>query len=85
MSKKLLYLLCMALACGALVAACGEDDDGGGGGGTDQESGATEGAKADRPGVDGERQRRRDVCIGKDTSGDDTAAVEEVQRGRTRT
>jgi multiple sugar transport system substrate-binding protein len=73
-SKRLLYLLCMALACGVLVAACGDDDDDGGGG-TSQESGATEGAKAiDVASMEG---ATGDVtlCMGKDTSGDKTAAV----------
>ena len=37
MSKRLLYLLCMVVACGVLVAACGEDEGGGEGG--SQESG----------------------------------------------
>jgi multiple sugar transport system substrate-binding protein len=75
-SKRLLYLLCMALACGALVAACGDDDDGGGGGGgTGTESGATEGAEViDVNAMEG---ASGDVtyCLGKDTSGDKTAAI----------
>ena len=74
MSKKLLYLLCMALACGALVAACGEDE-GGGGGGTDQETGATEGAKAVDPASMENASGDVTVCMGKDTGGDVTAAV----------
>jgi multiple sugar transport system substrate-binding protein len=68
----------MALACGALVAACGEDEDeggGGGGGGTQEETGATEGAKvidsASMEGASGEVT----YCLGKDTSGDKTAAI----------
>ncbi len=74
MSKRLLYLLCMALACGALVAACGDDDDGGGNGGG-EETGTTEGAKAiDVSSMEG---ATGDVtlCMGKDTSGDKTAAI----------
>jgi multiple sugar transport system substrate-binding protein len=74
MSRRLLYLLCAALACGVLVAACGDDDDGGGGG-TSSESGATEGAKAiDVNSMEG---ASGDVtyCLGKDTSGDKTAAI----------
>jgi multiple sugar transport system substrate-binding protein len=73
-SKRLLYLLCMALACGALVAACGDDDDGGGNGGG-EETGTTEGAKAiDVSSMEG---ATGDVtlCMGKDTSGDKTAAI----------
>ena len=50
MSKRFLYLLCMALACAVFVAACGEDEGGGGGGtGGGEETGATEGAKAIDP------------------------------------
>jgi multiple sugar transport system substrate-binding protein len=76
-SKKLLYLLCMALACGALVAACGEDegDGGGGGGGTSTESGATEGAKAIDPASMDSAKGDVTYCLGKDTSGDKTAAI----------
>jgi multiple sugar transport system substrate-binding protein len=72
-SKRLLYLLCAALACAVLVAACGDDDDdaGGGGGGT-ADSGkvidpaSMENAKGDVT-----------VCQGKDTAGDITLAVKE--------
>ena len=76
MSKKLLYLLCMALAWGVFIAACGEDEEGGGGtSGGSEETGATEGAKAiDPASMDG---ATGDVtyCLGKDTSGDKTAAI----------
>jgi multiple sugar transport system substrate-binding protein len=75
-SKRLLYLLCMALACGVLIAACGDDDDGGGGGAGSEETGATEGAEViDVNAMDG---ASGDVtfCLGKDTSGDKTAAIE---------
>ena len=77
MSKKLLYLLCMALACGVLVAACGDDDDGGGGGGggTSSESGATEGSKAIDPASMDSAKGDVTFCLGKDTSGDKTAAI----------
>ena len=74
MSKRLIYLLCMALACGVFIAACG-DDEGGGGSGGDTETGATEGAKAiDVASMD---NATGDVtfCLGKDTSGDKTAAL----------
>jgi multiple sugar transport system substrate-binding protein len=71
-SKRLLYLLCAALACAVFVAACGGDDDdeGGGGGGGSSESGkvidpaSAEGATGDVT-----------FCLGKDTSGDKTAAI----------
>ena len=76
MSKKLLYLLCMALACGVLVAACGDDDDGGGGGGgTGTESGSTEGSKAIDPASMDSAKGDVTFCLGKDTSGDKTAAI----------
>ncbi|HWM09189.1 MAG TPA: ABC transporter substrate-binding protein [Solirubrobacteraceae bacterium] len=74
MSKKLLYLLCMVLACG-VFAACGEDEGGGGGDGGGEETGATEGAKViDVNSMEG---ATGDVtyCLGKDTSGDKTAAI----------
>src|ERR671914_1724862 len=75
MSRRLLKLLCLLTACALLVAACGDDDDGGGGG-TSQESGATEGAEViDVHAMEG---AGGDVtfCLGKDTSGDKTAAIE---------
>ena len=75
MSKRLLYLLCMALACGALVAACGEDEGGGEGG--SQESGATEGAEAVDPASMENASGEVTVCQGKDTAGDITEAVKE--------
>jgi len=76
-SKKLLYLVCMALACGVLVAACGDDDDGGGGGGggTSSESGSTEGSKAIDPASMDSAKGDVTFCLGKDTSGDKTAAI----------
>ncbi len=76
MSKRLLYLLCMALACGVLIAACGDDDDGGGGG-TSSETGATEGAKAIDPASMDSAKGDVTVCMGKDTAGDITLAVKE--------
>jgi multiple sugar transport system substrate-binding protein len=72
-SRRLVYLLCTALACGAL-AACGEDEEGGSEGGS-EESGATEGAQViDVNAMEG---ATGDVtfCLGKDTSGDKTAAI----------
>ena len=72
MSKRLLYLLCAALACAVFVAACGDDDDGGGGGESTADSGkvidpaSMENAKGDVT-----------VCQGKDTAGDITLAVKE--------
>ncbi len=75
MSKKLLYLLCMALACGVFLAACGDDDDGGSGGGGTSEEGATEGAKAVDPASMDSAEGDVTLCMGKDTSGDITEAV----------
>ena len=77
MFRRMLYLLCMALACGVFVAACGDDegDSGGGGGGSQEETGATEGAEViDVNAMEG---ASGDVtyCLGKDTSGDKTAAI----------
>jgi multiple sugar transport system substrate-binding protein len=76
-SKRLLYLLCMALACGVLIAACGDDDDGGGGTGADAETGATEGVKAIDPASMDGASGDVTVCQGKDTAGDITEAVKE--------
>jgi multiple sugar transport system substrate-binding protein len=72
-----MYLLCMAFACGALVAACGEDEGGGGGGGggSSSESGATEGAEVIDPASMDSAKGDVTYCLGKDTSGDKTAAI----------
>ena len=75
MSKRLLYLLCMALACGVFLAACGDDDDGGSGGGGTSEEGSTEGATAVDPASMDSAEGDVTVCMGKDTSGDITEAV----------
>ena len=75
MFRRMLYLLCLVFACGALVAACGDDEDGGGGGGTDQETGATEGAEAIDPASMDSAKGDVTFCLGKDTSGDKTAAI----------
>jgi multiple sugar transport system substrate-binding protein len=72
-SKRLLYLLCAALACAVFVAACGGDDDEGGGGGT--ETGATEGAKVIDPASMDNAKGDVTVCQGKDTTGDITEGV----------
>jgi multiple sugar transport system substrate-binding protein len=71
-SRKLLYLLCMALACGVFLAACGDDEEGGGGG---SEEGATEGVKAVDPAAMDSASGDVTVCMGKDTAGDITEAV----------
>jgi multiple sugar transport system substrate-binding protein len=71
----------MALACAVFVAACGEDEgDDGGGGGSSEETGATEGA--DVIDVNSMEGAKGDVtfCLGKDTSGDKTAAIERFNK-----
>jgi multiple sugar transport system substrate-binding protein len=72
-SKRLMYLLCMALACGVFIAACGEDEGDSSGG--DTETGATEGAKAVDPASMENAKGDVTVCMGKDTGGDVTTAV----------
>ncbi len=73
MSKRLLYMLCAALACAAFVAACGGDDDEGGGGG----GGTADSGKVVDPASIETAKGDVTVCMGKDTSGDITEAVKE--------
>jgi multiple sugar transport system substrate-binding protein len=79
-SKRLMYLLCMALACAVFVAACGEDEEGGGDGGGGETTATTEGVKAIDPasmeGASGEVT----YCTGKDTSGAQATAIEEFNK-----
>jgi multiple sugar transport system substrate-binding protein len=82
-NKKILYMLCMALACAFLVGACGDDDDDGDGGGgatTTEESGVTEGAEtidvASMEGATGEVT----YCTGKDTSGAQKKSVADFNK-----
>ena len=79
MSKRLLYLLCAALACAVFVAACGGDDDEGGGGGGGSESGAKAIDPASAEGAKGDVT----FCLGKDTSGDKTAAIKRFNESQT--
>ena len=72
MSKRLLYLLCAALACAVFVAACGGDDDEGGGGGG---GGSSDGGKVIDPAAADGAKGDVTFCLGKDTSGDKTAAI----------
>jgi multiple sugar transport system substrate-binding protein len=79
-SKRLLYLLCAALACAVFVAACGGDDDeGGGGGGGGSEGGAKVIDPASAEGATGDVT----FCLGKDTSGDKTAAIKRFNESQT--
>ena len=73
MSKRLLYMLCAALACAAFVAACGGDDDDGGGGG----GGTADSGKVIDPASMDAAKGEVNVCQGKDTAGDITLAVKE--------
>jgi multiple sugar transport system substrate-binding protein len=80
-SKRLVFLLCAALACAVLVAACGGDDDGGGGAtpGT-EETGATEGVKAVDPASMENAKGEVTYCSGKDTSGDLKETIAEFNK-----
>jgi multiple sugar transport system substrate-binding protein len=81
-NKKILYLLCMALACAFLVGACGSDDEGGGGGApsSSEETGVTEGAKKiDVASMDSAKGEVT-YCTGKDTSGAQKKSVEDFNK-----
>ena len=80
MLRRVLYLLCMALACGVLVAACGGDDDEGGGDGGSEEAGTTEGVKAIDPASMEGATGDVTYCTGKDTSGAQKYAIEEFNK-----
>jgi multiple sugar transport system substrate-binding protein len=79
-SKRFLYLLCMALACAVFVAACGEDEDGDGGGGGGETTGTTEGVKAIDPASMEGASGDVTYCTGKDTSGAQKYAIEEFNK-----
>jgi trehalose/maltose transport system substrate-binding protein len=81
--KRLAAALVVAVAM--FVAACGGDDDGGGGGGgggggaaTQEATGVTKGV-AKAPTLDASKAAKGNVtfCLGKDTSGNQTAAVKD--------
>jgi multiple sugar transport system substrate-binding protein len=80
-SKRLLYLLCAALACAVFVAACGGDDNGGGGGGggADTEAGSTEGAKVIDPASMDSASGEVKYCTGQDTTGERKDSVERFE------
>jgi multiple sugar transport system substrate-binding protein len=80
--KRLTLLLCVALACGIFVAACGGGDDNGGGGSSSGSSGGgnTSGAKViDVNSMNGAKGNVT-LCMGKDTSGDKTALVKQFNQ-----
>jgi multiple sugar transport system substrate-binding protein len=79
-SKRLLYLLCMALACAVFVAACGEDEGGDGGDGGGETTATTEGVKAIDPASMEGAKGDVTYCTGKDTSGAQTYAIEEFNK-----
>jgi multiple sugar transport system substrate-binding protein len=78
-SKRFLYLLCMALACAVFVAACGEDEGGGDGGGGETTT-TTEGVKAIDPASMEGATGDVTYCTGKDTSGAQKFAIEEFNK-----
>jgi trehalose/maltose transport system substrate-binding protein len=81
-SKRILYLLCAALACAVFVAACGGDDDEGGGDAPagQEETGTTEGAKVIDPasmeGASGEVK----YCTGQDTTGERKDSIKRFEQ-----
>jgi multiple sugar transport system substrate-binding protein len=79
-------MLCAVLACAAFVGACGSDEDEGGGGGGDtatEETGVTEGAKVIDPASMDGATGEVTFCLGKDTSGDKTAAIKRFNESQT--
>jgi multiple sugar transport system substrate-binding protein len=78
-SKRLLYLLCAALACAVFVAACGGDDDDGGA----SEGGTADSGKVIDPASMENAKGDVTLCMGKDTSGDITLAVKEFNAQNT--
>jgi len=72
-------LLCAALACGVLVAACGGDDSGGSTAGT-SETGSTSGVKTVDPKSMDSAKGSATYCSGKDTSGDLKETVAEFNK-----
>src|SRR5215204_3513578 len=78
-------MLCAALLCGVLVAACGDDSSssGGGGGasgGSESSSGQTKGAKKIDPASMDSAKGEVTYCQGKDTSGNAHYMVKEFNK-----
>jgi multiple sugar transport system substrate-binding protein len=63
-------MLCAALACGVLVAACGGGDNGGGSSSSGSSSSSTSGVKSVDPASMNSAKGTVTYCSGKDTSGD---------------
>jgi multiple sugar transport system substrate-binding protein len=78
-SKRFLLMICAALACGVLVAACGGGDNGGGSSGGGQ-SESTSGTKAIDPKSMDNAKGTVTYCTGKDTSGDLKEGVAEFNK-----
>jgi multiple sugar transport system substrate-binding protein len=76
-SKRLLFLLCAALACAVLVAACGGGGGSSGGGAGTQETGSTSGVKSVDPASMNGAKGSVTYCSGKDTSGDLKETIQE--------
>jgi multiple sugar transport system substrate-binding protein len=79
-TKRLILMLCAVLACGVLVAACGDDDEGGGGSTGQEETGATEGAKVIDPGLMDSAKGEVTYCQGKDTAGNAHEMIERFNK-----
>jgi multiple sugar transport system substrate-binding protein len=84
-SKRFILMLCAALTCGVLVAACGDDSSSGGGGGggggsSTASSGQTEGAKKIDPALMDSAKGEVTYCQGKDTSGNAHYMVEQFNK-----
>jgi multiple sugar transport system substrate-binding protein len=82
MTRRIIYLVGMLLACAALVGACGGDDDGGGGGGGGgggDEAGSTEGAKVIDPASMQGAKGTVKYCTGQDTTGERKDSIERFE------
>ena len=80
MSKRFLLMLCAALACGVLVAACGGDDNGGGSSGGGSSSSGSSGVKSVDPASMNNAKGTVTYCSGKDTSGDLKETIAEFNK-----
>jgi multiple sugar transport system substrate-binding protein len=78
MTVRTRMLAAPVAALALFVGACGGDDNGGGGGGTQEAAGVTKGV-AKAPTLAASEQAKGSVtfCLGKDTAGNQTAAVKD--------